>query len=134
MTLDTRLFFRRLTLFVALLVVPFGVLESVSRRIYADDTRLPAQKAHFEAGAVEQAETLVLGMAYLWRGVNPEYLERPAYNMAFSHQDFYYSWRLFEKYLPRMKALKVLVLGMDVNTVAYTAINTLLVPKFYSES
>ena len=134
MTLDTRLFFRRLTLFVALLVVPFGVLESVSRRIYADDTRLPAQKAHFEAGAVEQAETLVLGMSYLWRGVNPEYLERPAYNLAFSHQDFYYSWRLFERYLPRLKGLRVLVLGMDINTAAYSAENTHLIPKYYSAS
>jgi hypothetical protein len=131
---DTTLFFRRLALFVTLLAVPFGVLESVSRRIYADDTRLPAQKAHFEAGAVERAETLVLGMSYLWRGVNPEFLERPAYNLAFSHQDFYYSWRLFERYLPRMKALKVLVLGMDINTVAYSAENTHLIPKYYSAS
>lgn len=111
--------------------MPFGVLEYVSRQIYADDRRLLAQKAHFESGPAERAEIVVLGMSYLWRGVDPEFLDAPAFNLAFSHQDFYYSWRLLERYLDRMPALRVVVLGMEMNVLAYTAENTHLVPKYY---
>lgn len=128
---DITRFFKRLALFGVLMLVPFGLLEHVSRHIYADDTRLLAQKAHFEAGAADRAEVVVLGMSYLWRGIDPEFLQAPAYNLSFSHQDFYYSLRLLERYIERMPTLKVVVLGMEMNVVAYTAENTHLVPKYY---
>jgi len=131
-TSDSARFWKNLAVFLGLAAGIFVALEGASRTLYADDQRLAAQRAHFEQRAPGRMQTIVLGMSYLWRGVNPEFLREPAFNLAFNHQDTYYSRRLLETYLDRLASVRTVVLGMDINTVAYSAENTHLVPKYYA--
>ncbi len=70
-----------------------------------------------KASAMEQQaphiRTLCLGASHILMGVNPDSLSLPSYNLAGVSQTLDLDFALLQTYLPRLKSLETVVVGVD---------------------
>ena len=67
----------------------------------------------FENG-LSKIEVLVLGSSHAKNGINPNYLDGQAFNMASASQSLYYDQQLLVRYLSRMTKLKVVIVDISL--------------------
>ncbi|MDH7444974.1 hypothetical protein [Aquimarina sp. 2201CG14-23] len=61
----------------------------------------------------EDIETLILGDSHALYGVNPEYMDAKAFNLANSSQSIYFDELLFKKHIDSLKNLKQLIISIS---------------------
>ena len=66
---------------------------------------------------LHQVEILVLGSSHNQNAINPDYFGDQLYNIAYGGQDIQLDSLLFFKYVPKMTALKTVVLEFDYLTI-----------------
>ncbi len=66
---------------------------------------------------VSNYNTIVLGSSLAYFGVNPEYFDKPGYNMANVSQDLYYDYQILSKYIDQLKNAKNVII-----TIGYVSL------------
>ena len=61
----------------------------------------------------DSCKVLVLGNSEMLKGVNPDFLPQPAFNMAHVSQNFIVDEQIMQKYLPQLPQLKIVILGLS---------------------
>jgi len=95
----------RTLVFLLPIMALLGVLEYIQWELPHDYKR---KRELLEEG-LEEWETLVLGSSHAYLGVNPEYLEGKAFNLAYTAQTFAFDLFLLEKYIDQMPSLKRII-------------------------
>lgn len=62
---------------------------------------------------IDELEILFLGSSQIERAINPEYVSRPAMNLANSSQRLYENFQLLKNFRPKLAPLKVVVLELS---------------------
>ena len=75
------------------------------------------RKANYLHHHLESTEALVLGSSHSQNSLNPEWLHLKTVNLANPSQDVQIDSALLFKYVPKMKALKLVVLELDYFTL-----------------
>ncbi|MFN8205951.1 MAG: hypothetical protein U0T82_00885 [Bacteroidales bacterium] len=70
------------------------------------------KKDYFEKN-IDRTEVLILGSSHAMNDVNPEFISKPAFNLANASQSLYYDSRLCLNYLDRMKSLQTVVITVS---------------------
>jgi hypothetical protein len=76
-----------------------------------------AQKKEQLLDNAENMEVLIVGSSHAMHGIIPEQLTLNAQNIAYGSQTIYFDKRIIEKYLPRLKKLKYVVLDLDYSSL-----------------
>jgi hypothetical protein len=76
-----------------------------------------AQKKEQLVNNVDSIEVLIVGSSHAMHGIIPEQLTLNAQNIAYGSQTIYFDKRIIEKYLPRLKKLKYVVLDLDYSSL-----------------
>ena len=76
-------------------------------------------KAHRIQNHYESCEVLILGNSHAYYGLNPEFFQIPAYNLANISQNLYFDKLLFEKHIEHFKKLKYLILNIEYTTLSH---------------
>jgi RNase H-fold protein (predicted Holliday junction resolvase) len=76
-------------------------------------------KKEFLERHISEYEVLVTGTSHGFYGINPKYMDCKAYNVAYVGQSLYYDAQLVEKYLDRMKNLKLIILTVSYHSLEY---------------
>jgi len=61
----------------------------------------------------QNVETLILGSSHTYFGINPEKIESPTFNLAFSSQNLEYDYYLLNQYIEQCNTLKNLILPIS---------------------
>jgi len=110
-------FLRNSILFILILISPFCLLEYMARKMYGvnkyshDIQSLKDQS--------EEIELLILGTSHTAMALNPEFIKCRSFNLARGAQDHYYDYMLLEKFLPLLKRLKVVTVGLYPYSFGY---------------
>lgn len=99
-------------LFLLPLVVGFVALEVRLAHVPNIYTK---KKKDLDARA-DSVQVLILGASHAFFDVNPDYLSRPAFNLASTYQSAFYDVRLTEMYLNKLTRLKLVILSADFTT------------------
>jgi len=108
----------KLLLFGAGFIILYSAYEVAARKIYLHRTNLDVQIKAF-ADERNEIEIVFLGNSHIHKGINPQYFQRKAFNLAFNAQDLYYDTQLLHKYVAHMPRLKAVVFGLDYFSFGY---------------
>jgi hypothetical protein len=113
-----KLFFKRILFFLVLILLTLLVLEYIARKHFPVRTDLHVK---FESLQTQKdaVEILVLGNSHLEKAVNPEFIQANTFNMAFSAQDLYYDYHVFEHFADQLHSLHSLIIGVDYFSFGY---------------
>lgn len=103
-----KLFIVFMPVITALCFIEYG-LTKMNTQYYTKRMRLEAR--------LNEIEILSLGSSNAYYGINPQFFERPGFNLAFLAQSMYYDQQLMLKYLDRMPNLKVVILPATLYTM-----------------
>ena len=67
----------------------------------------------------DQVEVIFLGSSHALFGIDPQYMERPAFNLAHANQSIDYDLKLLEKYFSDSPSLKVIALPVSAFSLHY---------------
>lgn len=115
---SVRTTFIKLMLFGAGFIILHSAYEVAARKIYLHRTNLDVQIKAF-ADELNEIEIIFLGNSHIHKGINPQYFQRKAFNLAFNAQDLYYDTQLLNRYVAHMPRLKAVVFGLDYFTFGY---------------
>jgi len=110
-----KLFLIKGIIFIAPLILLFAFIE---HRLSKIPNGYSTKKKYLEERASEY-EVLITGTSHALMGINPQYLDCPAYNIAYLGQDLYYDTQLALKYLDRMKSLKLVIVPISYHSLEY---------------
>jgi hypothetical protein len=109
---------------VVLLLFPFsslvGVVEYRLRQV-PNEYSYTKRALESKAG---QVEVLITGTSHAQNGVAPEYLVKPAFNLAYGSQSLYYDTQLVSKYVDSMPNLKLVIFGISYHALEYRLMNS----------
>ncbi len=106
-------FLQRFALFSLPVLLLLGALEVLQHILPNNYTH---KKQLLEAKASE-IETLILGSSHTYLGINPEYLENEAFNLASTAQTLYFDKFLVEKYLDQLPQLKRVIVPVSYSSL-----------------
>jgi len=66
----------------------------------------------------ENTEILILGNSHTFYGLNPAYLEKPAYNLANISQSVYFDKLLVDKHIDKFKNLHFVILNIEYTSLS----------------
>ena len=95
---------------IVLIILFFEYRLSGIKNLYIEKKELYEKK-------MPNCEILILGSSHALYGINPVYLEAPAFNMANVSQPLYYDYKILEKYIDRMPNLKVVICPISYFTL-----------------
>ncbi len=107
---EMKLFLKQAGLFLALFLIPCGVVEALLRQPVMDSY---AAKHYLLESHTEDTEVLILGSSLSWAGLISERIHPKAINVGNYEQSFYYDLQILRKYAPRMPHLKVVILPLS---------------------
>jgi len=123
--------FYKILTFISFPLLLFIVLEFFSRQLFLPHSDLPFKFDDFNR-IKKEVEILFLGHSHFEKGINPQISQKPAFNLAYSAQDFYYHYKIFNKYADEMPELKVLYLSIDPFALTYDeSVNSMFFVKDY---
>jgi len=102
-------FIKRLLLFLSPLLLIFICGEIRLRTINS----YYKQKINGLKKSGSEIQILILGSSHTGSDCNPEYFSRPAFNMGFGWQNFYYDQKILGKELDNMPKLKYVILDVS---------------------
>jgi hypothetical protein len=108
----------RTSVFFIILFFGLIVIELIARNIYTPKTDLYLLHKKFKE-SIKTTEAIFLGSSHIERGINPKFIDVPAYNLAYGSQDFYYDYMIVRKYMSSMPKLKYVVLGVSYFSFYY---------------
>jgi hypothetical protein len=108
-------FFVKGTCFVAPLLVLLAYFEIGLRGMLTSY----ALKRDQIAALLDSVEVLAVGSSYMEQGLFPRRMSRPAYNLAFGGQDLYYDAALLDRYAPRAKRLRMVIMSVSFTSLEY---------------
>ena len=80
----------------------------------------------------EEVETLILGSSHAWFGINPEYINGLAFNLAFMSQSLKYDSFLLHKWGDKYKKLKLVIIPISYSTFFFdNPFGVLQAPSYY---
>lgn len=92
-------------LYFILPVVILAVSTEVLLRNIPNDYKY---KREYLIANADKIEVLILGSSHSYRGVNPAFFSKDAFNLAYVSQPLFYDLKLFEKYSSDLKNLKTI--------------------------
>jgi len=121
----------KILLFVLFPLILFMIFELAARQIFLSHSDMTIKFRDFNL-VKDKVELLFVGNSHIEKGVNPDFMDCPAFNLAYSAQDLYYNYKILKKYLPEMDSLKTLVIGIDPFAFFYDeSINSMYFVKDY---
>lgn len=111
-------FFFKGALFILIFLLFFAALEIKARRMYIREPGMLMKHNCLEK-VKDKVEILFLGSSFLEEGVNPQYIEKKAFNIAYTADDIYHNYMIFKKYVYKMPRLKMIVLDISPLTFPY---------------
>jgi len=80
----------------------------------------------------EEVETLIFGSSHAWFGINPEYINGLAFNLAFMSQSLKYDSFLLHKWGDKYKKLKLVIVPISYSTFFFdNPFGVLQAPSYY---
>ena len=80
----------------------------------------------------DEVETLIMGSSHAWFGINPEYINGLAFNLAFMSQSLKYDSFLLHKWGDRYKKLKLVIVPISYSTFYFdNPFGVLQAPSYY---
>jgi hypothetical protein len=70
-------------------------------------------KEEFMSKHASEVETIILGSSHTYYGINPEYLDGMAFNLAYSSQDYKYDYYLLSRYADSYMNLKMVIVPVS---------------------
>ena len=107
-------FLKKVTAFLIPLLIIFIFLEIKLSHI---PTYL-LQKKLFIESQIDEIEIISTGLSY-GNSINPEFIDRKAFNFFHDAQDLYYDIQLINKYIERMPNLKLIILPISYFSLEY---------------
>lgn len=107
---EMKLFLKQASLFLALFLIPCGVMEVLLRQPAMDSY---AAKHYLLETHTHDTEVLILGSSLSWAGLISERIHPKSINVGNYEQSFYYDLQILRKYAPRMPRLKVVILPLS---------------------
>lgn len=108
-------FIKKLFFFLLPLAVLLIFLELKTRQI---PSSYDIKRKYFEKVA-DSIEVLVLGNSHMLHGIDPDYFSLKGFNLASGFQNYYYDKALIEKYINRLKKLKLVFISADYISFYY---------------
>ena len=89
-------------------------------------------KSNFQIENVLTIENLFLGTSHTQNAINPEFFKNKTSNLGFASQDIKLDLALFEKYGPKMKRLKNVIIELDYHRLdEENSANYFRIPWYY---
>jgi hypothetical protein len=124
------MFSKKIIIKTILLALPiFLVIAFFEYNLYKMPTSYNFKKTLIEKNA-PTTEILILGSSYSLLGINPDFLNSNALNMADNGQSLYYDWKILEKYIGDMDRLKVVIIPVSYLSFEYGVDNN---PEYWRD-
>lgn len=121
---------RKLLLFILILILLFSFFEIRARNMYSTETDLSCQYESF--GKIkDKIEVLFLGSSHIEKAVNPQFIKRKSFNLAFSGQDFYYDDEIIKKFIDEMPNLKAVVLDLSYHSFTSERTTGFMIKEYF---
>lgn len=109
---------------ISLLLVPvFALLAYIEIRLFSMPNSYNYKRACFEK-QLGTTEILILGNSQAYFAVNPDYLEKEAFNLSCVSQTLDYDIALTHKYIPSLPKLRYVLIHLSYTTLGYTFENS----------
>ena len=113
-----KLYIKKSISFILIFIILVIILEIVARDMYNNRTDLFFKHKCFRENQNE-IEILFLGSSHTEQSVNPQYINKKAFNISYVSQDFYYDYAILKKYINCMPNLETIVLGLSFFSFGY---------------
>tara|TARA_R110002033_G_C3896269_1_gene239479 strand:+ start:5420 stop:6343 length:924 start_codon:yes stop_codon:yes gene_type:complete len=113
-------FLRKVVLYVLPVLLPLLVVEMLIRNIPNDYKN---KDAFMLSSKAENIETLILGNSHTHLGVNPQYIDTNAYNLAFIGENLEFTFKVYKKYNPNLKNIKTIILPISYGSLYSMALS-----------
>lgn len=116
---------KRLVIKSVVLLLPFiSILGFVEYRLRRVPNSYSVTKAALDR-KLGEVEILVTGPSHALSGVAPQFLDRPAFNLANGSQSLHYDTQLVLKYSDSMPNLKLVIFTISYHALEYRLINSI---------
>lgn len=102
---------------IAFFLLPLAVVLSVTEMYVRSIPNTYKYKYDFMNANAGELRTLVLGSSHAYRGLNPEYLPQPAFNLAYSSQDIKRDCFLLERFIGEMDSLEYVIMSLSYHSL-----------------
>ncbi len=113
--MEYKKFFIRFIPFLVPLVLLFGFFEYRMRQIPSSYEA----KRKFLDKAADSVQVLVLGNSHMLHGIDPDHFSKKGFNLASGFQNYFYDDAITEKYLDKLKNLKLVFISADYISFFY---------------
>lgn len=104
---------------ILLYVLPTVIILSVVEAGLGSMNNGYTEKKRLLKKNLAAAEVLILGNSQAYRGINPEFIRAPSFNLAYVSQSLFYDRELVTRYAPQMPKLEVAVITITYLSLEY---------------
>lgn len=123
-------YIKKAVIFLTIFILLFSVFEITARTMYNSSTDFSFQFKCFKE-TMDVVEVLFWGSSHMDKAINPQFITRKSFNMAFSAQDIYYDYMVIKKYIDKMPRLKAIVLGISISSFGFENGNGYLLKEYF---
>jgi hypothetical protein len=116
--------FSKFTISLIGFIIPIAFLVGIMELDLRKSGNSLTYKKHNLERNLNKIQVLVLGDSHAHLGINPEYFDLPAFNLANSAQSYYYDVALTRKYMNKMPSLKYVIITISYFNLFYSEINS----------
>ncbi len=113
-----KLYIKKSISFILIFIILLIILEIVARNVYNYRTDLFFKYECFKENQNE-IEVLFFGSSHTEQSVNPQYINKKAFNLSYGSQDLYYAYAILKKYINYMPNLETIVLELSFFSFGY---------------
>ncbi|MUU77870.1 hypothetical protein [Winogradskyella endarachnes] len=107
-------FILKVLIFLLPALLPLLVVELLIRHIPNDYKN---KNDYMLSDKAKHIETLILGNSHTHLGVNPQYLDSKAFNLAFIGENLEFSFKVYEKYQTNLNNIKTIILPISYGSL-----------------